>query len=110
MRLWGDFAAEQPAMARLIVADVENEDRARVAVNEKIDKRLVRAEKMVTKGRKPGKVTKSAKVRIGKVAAGPFETARQNAAQMIAENPGLASFLTSDDPAEREMARKHVGL
>ena len=102
MRLWGDFAAEQPNMARLIVADVEAEDRDRAAVNVKVDKRLRRAERMVTKAAKAGKPPKFKKVR-SKAAVAEIEKALQ-------AGPVVSSFLRSADPAEREMARKYVGL
>ena len=57
-RLWSDFQAEQPAMARLIIKDVENDRRDAAAANWELDQRLREAEKLVTKGRK-AKVTKS---------------------------------------------------
>jgi hypothetical protein len=66
MRLWNDFQAEQPAMARLIVKDVQAEREQSAAANRELDGRLREAERMVTKGRKPKKdagVTKSRKVR-----------------------------------------------
>jgi hypothetical protein len=59
-RMWNDFASEVPAMARLVVADVENELREDARVTKSVDKRLRRAEKVVTKARKP-KVTKGRK-------------------------------------------------
>jgi hypothetical protein len=57
-RLWNSFADEAPALARLVVADVENERQEDAAATEKVDKRLRQAEKLAVKGRKP-KVTKS---------------------------------------------------
>ena len=101
MRLWGDFAAEQPAMARLIVADVEAEDRDRATVNEAIDKRLVQAEKMVTKARKAQK-TKVLRPdgTLTKAGRRGMKAAEANLAE------GAAVWLESCNPAMREMARK----
>ena len=61
-RLWNDFAAEVPAMARLVVADVEGERRESVLVAEKVDKRLREAEKLTGKGGK----AKVVKVKVAK--------------------------------------------
>jgi hypothetical protein len=58
-RLWNDFATEAPALARLVVADVEQERLEDAAATEKVDKRLRQAEKLTVKGRK-AKVTKKA--------------------------------------------------
>jgi len=60
-RLWNDFASECPALARLVVADVDNERREGAEVSRQLDERLREAERLVTKGRKPAKVTKSRK-------------------------------------------------
>jgi hypothetical protein len=54
MRLWNDFAAEQPAMARLIIKDVDNERVATAAANETVDGRLREAEQLVAKSARPG--------------------------------------------------------
>lgn len=59
-RMWNSFVDEAPALARLVVADVENERQDDAAATEKVDKRLRAAEKLVAKGRKP-KVTKGRK-------------------------------------------------
>lgn len=92
-RLWNDFAAEDPAMARLIVADVEHERQEAAKVALKVDKRLREAERLVTKGGKP-KVTKSRKGTSAVSRSDPFS---------------LAAMLNSADPAQREMARKVLG-
>ena len=42
-------------MARLVINDVEQERQEAAAATEKVDKRLSRAEKLVTKGRKEGR-------------------------------------------------------
>lgn len=59
--LWSDFQAERPAMAKLIIADVEHGRSEAAAANQEPDERLREAERMVTKARKPKKVTKSRK-------------------------------------------------
>lgn len=58
IRLWNDFAAEQPAMARLIIKDVENDRQESAAASEALDGRLREAEQLVVKARK-AKVSKS---------------------------------------------------
>jgi hypothetical protein len=96
-RLWSDFAAEQPAMARLIIKDVDTERRTAAAANEDLDRRLARAEKVLTKNRKP-KAAKSRKPKVTEAELGAIglEAARETA---------LATWLESSDPAHREMAR-----
>ncbi len=89
-RLWNDFAAEQPAIARLVVADVQGERQRGAEVSRGLDKRLREAERLVTKSGKP-KVTKSRK--------------RASAAPRGGLDSTLAAWLDSSDPAQREMAR-----
>ena len=89
-RLWNDFAAEVPGIARLVVADVENERREDAEITAGIDKRLRSAEKLVTKTRRP-KITKSAKKSAARVA------------DDLAEY--MAVLLDSCDPVTRERAR-----
>lgn len=85
-RIWNDFAAEDPAMARLIVKDVQNDRRVSAAANETLDGYLLEAERLVVKGRKQGKVTKSRK-------------------KPVASVPGeLDAVLAIEDPARREVA------
>ena len=92
-RLWNDFAAEDPAMARLIVADVEHDRQEAAKVAVKVDKRLREAERLVTKSGKP-KVTKSRK----RASVVPRD-----------DRFSPAALLASPDPAMREMARKVLG-
>lgn len=61
-RLWNEYAAECPGNARLVIADVQSDQAESAQVSKSLDKRLVKAEKLVTKSGKPKKVTKSAKV------------------------------------------------
>jgi len=85
-REWNDFASECPSLARLVVADVENERREGAEVSRQLDKRLREAERLTTKGRKPGKVTKSRKKSVALV-------------------PGeLDTVLAIDNPLRREVA------
>jgi hypothetical protein len=89
-RLWNDFAAEDRAMARLIVADVEGERQEAAKVAVKVDKRLRAAEKSVGSAG----VTKARKRAPAVSRADPFSP---------------ASLLQSSDPAQRELARKVLG-
>jgi len=79
IRLWNDFAAEQPAMARLIVKDVENDRQEAAAVNEGLDARLREAERLVVKARKP----KAVKGRGKTPASAPFELGALQAAETV---------------------------
>ena len=106
-RLWGDFAAEQPAMARLVVKDVEAERSDTLAVNEKIDKRLRQAERMVVKAQKP-KAGKAAKAKVNKAHQVLYDDPAAHRA-WVAKHRGADSivsmWLDSCDPAKRELAR-----
>lgn len=93
-RLWDDFAREVPAMARLVVADVESEKTQSAKVAEKIDKRLRQAEKVITKNAKP-KISKAEKK------ARDF---RPSPDQLFEWQ--LSQWLLSDSPSEREAARE----
>ena len=86
-RMWNDFASEVPGIARLVVADVENERAEDARVTKSVDKRLRRAEGVVGKAVRP-KVTKRGKG--APVRDDPFSP---------------AAMLGSSDPALREMAR-----
>ena len=86
-RLWNDFVAEDPSMARLIIKDVENDRQAAATANQELDGRLREAEQLVAKNRKP----RAAKARKKALPAGPRD--------------GLAMWLESSNPAHREMAR-----
>lgn len=95
MRLWNDFAAEQPGMAQLIIKDVAQDRRTAAAANEELDRRLARAEKSVTKGRKPKK-------------AKPWPVNKSHQAQLErawSEGDALRAQLDSANPVTREMAR-----
>lgn len=94
-RLWNDYANEVPAMARLVVADVEKERAEGAKVSEAIDVRLREAERLVTKQWKPPKPQKPVKV---SKAAKPAKVAKSYKAE-------LESRLSSPDPDERENAR-----
>ena len=88
-RMWNDFASEVPAIARLVVADVENERAEDARVTKSVDKRLRRAEGVVGKAARP-KVTK----------------ARKRAPAASRDDPfSPAALLNSSNPALREMAR-----
>jgi hypothetical protein len=89
-RLWGDFAAECPAIARLIVKEVETDRAESAKVAEQVDARLREAERLLVKTRKP-KVTKSARKAAARSADGLADF--------------LAVLLDSADPATRESAR-----
>jgi hypothetical protein len=92
-RMWNDFASEVPAMARLVVADVENERREDARVTKSVDKRLREAERLTTKARKP-KVTKGRK----KAPAAGLDALGQ--ARALLADPVLAI----SDPVHREWA------
>lgn len=103
-RLWNDYAAECPAMARLVVADVEKERAEGARVSEGIDKRLRVAEQLVTKSwkppKKPKKVTKSAgQLTVTKLA----RRAAQDRQEAVRAE--VAADLNSADPNTREAAR-----
>lgn len=89
-RMWNSFAAESPHMARLVVADIERERQEDAAATENVDKRLSRAEKLVTKSKKP-KVTKARGTHPSRSQEGP--------------PAALAAWLDSSDPWQRETAR-----
>jgi len=86
-RLWNDFEREDPAAARLVIADVRAEKSRDVEANRHLDVVLAKAEK--PKKAKPEKPSKAA--------------AREQEAF-------LKSLLNSPDPAEREYAWKALGL
>jgi hypothetical protein len=93
-RLWNDFASEAPALARLVVADVEQERQADAAATERVDKRLRQAEKLTVKGRK-AKVTKGGR----KVSSDTRDV-------LLAASEVLRlAELESSNPAIREWAR-----
>jgi hypothetical protein len=93
-RLWNDFAAENPATARIIVADVATEAATVAKANKSVDKRLRKAEKLVTKGRvKPARtVAEAAEIE---------HSLTQRELQKIAAR----SFMNSANPADREAAK-----
>ena len=82
-RLWNDFAEDEPAMARVIVADVATEKAERIKANKAMDKILVKAEN------KP-KVTKS--------------KSPKTAINAKSEKAYYRALLNSPDPVERETA------
>jgi hypothetical protein len=88
-RLWNDFVQDDPSMARLVVADVEQERAEGAKVSEAIDERL-RAAELVTKDRK-SKVAKSRKRAPAVSRSDPFSPA--------------ALVNSTTDPTMREMAR-----
>ena len=94
IRLWSDFQAEQPSLARLVIRDVENDRRDAAAANWELDQRLQKAEKVVTKGRKVKSVTK------GRKKASPGLRDALKAADEVLRRAELDSC----DPHIREMA------
>jgi hypothetical protein len=94
-RLWNSFAEEAPGLARLVVADVENERRGDAAATEKVDKRLRQAEKLVTKSRKPKKV-KAVRAEVSK--------AHQRLSGAGGYEAELAAVLAITDTWQREQA------
>lgn len=95
-RLWSDFAAEQPAIARLVVADVQGERQRGAEVSRSLDGRLAEAEKLVTKGRKAKKITKARKKAP---AAGAGLDALGQARALLAD-----PVLAHSNPVHREWA------
>lgn len=95
-RLWNDFAAEAPEMARLVVADVESEREDLAEVVKGLDKRLAKAEKSAGK---PGKAIKGRK----RASAGERDV-------LQAANEVLrAAERESTDPWIRETLRRMAG-
>lgn len=84
-------------MARVIVADVATEKAEAVEANRHIDKRLARAEKMVTKSGKPKPVRSK---RDAKQIEKALTTERVKMAQQFVQNLAI-----SENPADREAAR-----
>lgn len=93
-RLWEEYAREEPAMARLVVTDVEM-DRARdVAANRHLDQVLTKADK-----KKPKKAKKPEKGTEPQISKGDSSG-----------ETWLRSLLASPDPATREWGRKELNL
>jgi hypothetical protein len=101
IRLWNDFATEAPELARLVVAEVDSQKRESAKVTKNIDRVLAKAEK-------PKKKPKASVIKGAKPVSrtSPEWAAHQRA---LAETRGLMSFLNSDNPADRETARKMLG-
>ena len=93
-RMWNTFASENPAMARVITADVATESSEVVKANTEVDKRLRKAERLVTKGKvKPVRSTQDVKVIEHVLTAGDIR------------NLAAKAFINSANPADREAAR-----
>jgi hypothetical protein len=99
-RLWADFEASSPGMARLVRADCASDDAEAAKVTRGLDKRLARAEKMVTKSAS-AKPKKLHKVRSRAAAAAIEKSLRVDAAYEAV----LRSEAVSADPVAREAAR-----
>lgn len=90
-RMWNDFAAEAPELARLVIADVQSDKVSAAEVTKSVDKRLRKAEKSA-------KLTKREKQEIMRT---PALTPEQRA--------GMA-FINSPNPADRTAAEKLLGI
>lgn len=90
-RLWNDFAAVQPAMARLVIADINSEKARAVEADKHID--------IVLKGKKSKKARKI-------ISQHYDELARTAASPQKGLRKALERELTSPDPLTREAARK----
>ena len=103
-RIWNDWAAEQPAMARIVVADCDSDQRASVKAKKSVDKVLVKAEKKPKKVKAAtaslSKSEKKAMIRSSVPAIGSPEHFA------LAMDRTLRGFADSPDPAEREAAKK----
>lgn len=88
MRLWSEFEAQEPRMARLVVADVDDDRAKDQAANRHLDKVLVKSERK--------KLTKSDKRAL--MVTPPLTAEQQIDAQ-------LARLLQSSNPVDREAAR-----
>ena len=109
-RLWNDFSAEAPHLARLVAADVESDRRESAKVTKGVDKILGKAEK-------PGKakLTKAEKAAIR--AQRPLTSGKPDLMKGLQPDQ-VAKVVTdvmvrivasSDNPFEREAARKLLG-
>jgi hypothetical protein len=87
-------------MARVVASDAEADRKAEAKATAKVDRRLRKAEREIV-------VVKAGKPKVRKVRSRGAVAEIEKALRLT---PGLASFLNSDDPAEREMARSYVGL
>jgi hypothetical protein len=119
-RLWNDWLAEDPGMARLVATSVEKERAQGAKVSAALDVRLREAERwvtksgMITKQYKPPKPKKSGKRKTAAAAQTALLTKAAGVGVVVhtrqeAVMARIAADLHSDDPGRREIAAEILG-